>query len=295
MRTTKEIKALLQLIDDPDAEVYDTISEKLLYYGKSIIPNLESLWEQTTDESVQERIETLIHRVHFQDLQAAFLEWGRAKRPELMQGALLIAKYQYPDLEVPPLLKKFDRIRKNIWLELNNYLTPLEQINVLNSILFNYYKFHGHELTEREPKHFFINHLLEGKQGNSYSLSILYLSLCELLDIPVFAMNIPRQFVLAYIDTLFHFFSSDAAGVEQIQFFIEPLSGMIYTQTDVSAYLKKINADESPLYYTPLSNKQIIIKMLEELSLCYHYQKDDMRADEMQQLIQILTEDNNEA
>ena len=36
-----------------------------------IIPNLEQLWEVTEDEAVQERIELLIHRVHFSDLQQA--------------------------------------------------------------------------------------------------------------------------------------------------------------------------------------------------------------------------------
>ena len=291
MKTTKEINALLQLIDDPDHEVYDTISEKLLHYGKDIIPNLESLWEHTTDEQVQERIEQLIHRVHFQDLQDELLEWGQSKRPELLRGAILVAKYQFPDLNVPALLSQFDTIRRNVWMELNNYLTPLEQINVLNSILYNYYKLQGHELTERESKYFFINHMLESKHGNSFSLGILYLALCEMLDIPVFAMDIPRQFVFAYIDTLHHFFTSDAEGVQQIQFFIDPLNGMVYTQTDVNMYLKKINATDTDSYFKPLDTRQIIYKMLEELSLCYRYNREEQKAEEIQQLMAILSEE----
>src|SRR5579872_2530650 len=205
MQSNKEITALLRLIDDPDDEVYDTVASKLLHYGKEIIPNLEQLWEVTADENVQERIEQLIHRVHFNDLQQDFMEWSRSKNPELLRGAILVARFQFPDLNVPAILTQFDQIRRNIWLELNNYLTPLEQVNVFNSILYNFYKLHGHELTEREPKYFFINQVLESKQGNAYTLGVLYLSLCELLDIPIFAVDIPRQFVFAYIDTLHHF------------------------------------------------------------------------------------------
>jgi len=288
LQHNKEISALLRLIDDPDDEVFDSVAHKLLHYGKDIIPNLEQLWEITSDEAVQERIETLIHRVHFQNLQNDFHEWSKSKNPELFRGAILVAKYQYPDMNVSAVLTHFDQVRRNIWLELNNYLTPLEQINVFNSILYNYYKLKGHELTEREPKHFFINQVLESKQGNCYSLGILFLSLCELLDIPIFAVDIPRQFVFAYIDTLHHFFNPDSEGVQQIQFYVDPLNGMVYTQKDVDSYLRKINARDRELYFAPLNTKRIIFKMLEELSLCYRYKRDEQKADEIQQLMRLL-------
>jgi regulator of sirC expression with transglutaminase-like and TPR domain len=293
MQSNKEIKALLNLIDDPDDEVFDTVAEKLLNYGRDIIPNLEQLWEVTVDESVQERIEFLIHRVHFQDLQAEFFDWSRSRHPELLRGAILVAKYHFPDLNIPSILAQFDQIRRNIWLELNNYLTPLEQMNVLNSILYNYYKLQGHELTERDPKFFFINQVLESKQGNAYSIGILYLALCELLDIPVFAIDIPRQFVFAYIDSLQPFYSSDEP-VQQIQFFVDPLNGMVYTQKDVDVYLRKINATDREEYFTPLSSTRIVYKMLEELNLCYKYKREDEKADEIAQLMQTLADNKEE-
>jgi hypothetical protein len=290
MQNSKEISALLQLIDDPDNEVFDTVAEKLLHYGREIIPKLEQLWEVTADEEVQERIESLIHRVHYNDLQGEFLEWSKSKAPELLRGAILVAKYQFPDLNIPSILTQFDQIRRNVWLELNNYLTPLEQVNVFNSILYNYYKLQGHELTEREPKHFFINQVLESKQGNTYSIGILYLALCELLDIPIFAIELPRQFVFAYIDTLYHFYKQDDAPEQHTQFFIDPLNGMVYTQKDVDTYLRKINANDRESYFVPLLAKRVVYKMLEELALCYRYKREDMKADEIQQLMNILVD-----
>ncbi len=291
MQANKEIRALLQLIDDPDDEVFDTVANKLLGFGREIIPNLEQLWEVTADEGIQERIETLIHRVHFNDLQEEFLEWSNSKNPELLRGAILVAKYQFPDLNIPSILTQFDQIRRNIWLELNNYLTPLEQVNVFNSILYNYYKLQGHELTEREPKYFFINQVLESKQGNSYSLGVLYLALCELLDIPIFAIDLPRQFVFAYIDTLHHFYRQDDDAVQQIQFYVDPLSGMVYTQKDVDTYLRKINYNDRDAYMAPLSSKRIIFKMLEELALCYRYKREEAKAEEIQSLMNLLIKD----
>jgi regulator of sirC expression with transglutaminase-like and TPR domain len=289
MQSSKEISALLRLIDDPDNEVFDTVAEKLINYGREIIPNLEQLWETVGDEVVQERIEQLIHRVHFQDLQQEFLEWSRATQPDLLRGAILIAKFQFPDLNVPAILSKFDQMRRNVWLELNNYLTPLEQINVFNSILYSYYKLQGHELTDRDPKYFFINQVIESRQGNAYSIGILYLALCEVLDVPLFAVDIPRQFIFAYIDTLHSFFSLDKEGVQQIPFFTDPTNGMVYTQKDVETYLKKINAPNKESYFRPLLTRQIIFKMMEELALCYRYRNEESKAQEIEQLMRFIT------
>lgn len=295
MDINNEIKALFTLIDDPDDEVYDTVVSRLLNYGPDIIAPLEQLWEVTADESVQARIEQLIHRVQFHDLQQEFYEWSQAEHPDILRGAILVAKYHYPQLNVPAVLNQFDKIRKNVWLELNNYMVPMEQVNVFNSILYSFYKLQGHELTEREPDHFFINKVLESRQGNSFAIGVIYLALCELLDIPVFAVDIPRQFIFAYIYMHPDLFLSDRDDVfphHKVQFFIDPVNGTIYSQSDVDAYLKKINAKERELYMNPLSNKRIIYKMLEELCLCYRYKKETDKAQDMQDLMQILDEKN---
>ena len=290
MEQSNEIRALLVLMDDPDDEVYDTVASKLLNYGSDIIPTLEQLWEVTPDEALQTRIEDLIHRVHFQDLQIEFSEWSRSEQPELLRGAILVAKFQYPQLNVPAILNQFDQLRKNVWLELNNYLSPLEQVNVFNSILYSFYKLKGHELSDREPKHFFINQVLENRQGNCYTIGILYLALCEMLDIPIFAVDVPRQFIFAYIQVLPHLFHVDKHILQNAQFYIDPISGVVYSQKDVDAYLKKINALDRDMYLAPIMNKRIIFKMMEELCLCYRYKREDQKADDIQQLMHLLVD-----
>ena len=63
MPNASEITALFQLIDDPDEEVFNTISDRLLDYGSPIIPDLEHLWENTLDETTLERIEKMIYKL----------------------------------------------------------------------------------------------------------------------------------------------------------------------------------------------------------------------------------------
>src|SRR5258708_16682589 len=199
MQENNEIQALFHLIDDPDQEVFDSVSNRIVSYGRGIIPNLENLWENTISNDVQERIEILIHKLHYQDLTEDFTNWKSSSYQDLLPASLLLAKFQYPELASTPVLQEIEKLRRNIWLELNSYLTPLEQVNVLTSILYNYYGLKGTEVGYQHPEEFLINKLIETKRGNAIANGVLYLMLSELLDIPVKAINIPRQFVLAYI------------------------------------------------------------------------------------------------
>ncbi|AWO00463.1 hypothetical protein DLD77_01445 [Chitinophaga alhagiae] len=288
MNETREINALFHLLDDPDQEVFDTVANKILLFGKDIIPNLEHLWETTYDESIQERIELLIHRVHYQDLQEAVRLWGNAGAQELLQGALLAARYQYPDLQPTQINTEIERIKRNIWLELNNYLTPLEQINVLNSMIYNYFGLKGEEVSYQRKNQFFINQVIETKKGNPITNGIIYQALCAMLDLPVYAVNIPRQFILAYFDTFYDFTEPADPGDYRILFFIDPIQGQIYTQQDVETYFKRVNVPALPAYYKPQSNQRIIQFLLEEMAKCFRNDKEQYKSDELQNLSQIL-------
>ena len=41
MQENREISALFHLIDDPDEEVFSSVSERIVSLGRAIIPNLE--------------------------------------------------------------------------------------------------------------------------------------------------------------------------------------------------------------------------------------------------------------
>ncbi|MGH2566060.1 MAG: transglutaminase family protein, partial [Ginsengibacter sp.] len=174
MQENKEISALFHLIDDPDEEVFSSVSERIVSLGRAIIPNLENLWETTPDQNVQERIEMIIHRLHFRDLVEDFTNWKNGTC-ELLQGSLLVSRYRYPEMNANTTLQEMEKIRRNIWLELNSYLTPLEQVNVITGILYSYYKLKGNEVAYDFPEDFLMNKVIEQKKGNAITNGILYL------------------------------------------------------------------------------------------------------------------------
>ena len=264
-----EINALFKLIDDPDEEVFNTIADRLLNYGTPIIPDLEHLWENTLDEATLERIEIMIYKLRLQDLKEAFVEWKSKPDPSLFEGALLVTKFQFPELAIDSLRHQMEKIRRNIWLELNNYLTPLEQANVIRNILFNYYQIKGVEVNYEKPEEFLISAPLQSKKGNAIANTLLYAELCQQLEIQAQFINIPKQCIIA-------FYASDwdpeelvTNPQEFIQFYVEGTTGNAFSQKDLDQYMIRSNIEPKNSYYKALSNVKIIKKHLLEFAKCF--------------------------
>ena len=270
MQKEDEISALFKLIDDPDEEVFNTIADRLLNYGTPIIPDLEHLWENTLDEATLDRIEIMIYKLRLQDLKEAFIEWKSKPDPSLFEGALLVTKFQFPELAIDSLRHQMEKIRRNIWLELNNYLTPLEQANVIRNILFSYYQIKGVEVNYEKPEEFLISAPLQSKKGNAIANTLLYAELCQQLEIQAQFINIPKQCIIA-------FYASDwdpeeivPNPQEFIQFYVEGTTGNAFSQKDLDQYMIRSNIEPKNSYYKALSNVKIIKKHLLEFAKCFN-------------------------
>lgn len=269
MQASSEINALFKLIDDPDEEVFKTISDKLLDYGSPIIPDLENLWENTLEESTLERIEKMIYKLRFQDLREAIIIWKSNPSPSLLEGALLVTKFHFPELSTDTLRHQMEKIRRNIWLELNNYLTPLEQANVLRNILFNYYQIKGVDVDYENPESFLISSPLQSKKGNAFSNALLYTELCHQLEINAQFINIPKQCIIAFYAADWDPEEKYSHPQEYIQFYVEGTTGHPFSQKDLDQYFVRSNIEPKNNYYRSLSNIEIIKRNLLELAKCF--------------------------
>ena len=73
--------------------------------------------------------------------------------------------------------------------------------------------------------------------------------LSELLDIPVRAINIPKQFVLSYFKTDYDFSRHTENFMYKSEFFIDPISGQVFTHKDVETYFKRISVPPVTSYF----------------------------------------------
>ncbi len=133
-----ELKALISLLDDSDDEVVSIASSNILNQGLAAIPELEKAWEATLNETLQERLESVIQNIQFnkakQDLQA----WKDAGADNILEGATYLARFHFPDITMEVINKEIDKIKQDVWLELNNNLTALEKIKIINYIILKF-------------------------------------------------------------------------------------------------------------------------------------------------------------
>ncbi len=266
----KEIDALISLLDDNDSEIIKMISDKIVSLGTPIISHLEKAWEHSFDPVFQKRVEILIQSIQHDWVIKGLRQWLNNGANSVLEGALWVAKYQYPDLNEDKIVKQLEHIRKDLWIELNDNLTAIEQVKVINKIFFDIHGFSGNTANIQAPQNNYINHVIENKKGNPLTLSILYIHLCSKMDIPVFGVNLPQQFVLAYKDdsSISRLFSVNPN--DKILFYINPFNkGAIFTRKEIDSFLLQINLERKEEYYSTCSNKVMIVRMLNNLISSY--------------------------
>ena len=290
----KELNALLSLLDDPDKNVYQHVREKLLSIGNEAIPALENVWENSFDVTMQTKIEEIIHNIQFNTTVHSLKEWAASADQNLFTGSLLIAKYQYPDLDEQKVKKKMQQIRQDVWLELNDKLTALEQVKIINHILFDVHNFSGNTKNYHAPQNSYINNVLEGKKGNPLSLSLIYLIIAQDLRIPIYGVNLPEHFVLCYKDV--HQLMTvktkrDSEMIEQgILFYINPFSrGAVFGKKQLEIYLRKMNLETKPEFYQPCDNLEMIKRLLRNLVYSYKKQGYADKQNEIQRLLDAVS------
>jgi regulator of sirC expression with transglutaminase-like and TPR domain len=265
MQETAEVKALIQLLDDPDAVVFDTVKNKLLDFGAAIIPNLQDASENTIDDDLQARISGLIHTINFEDIKERMRLWCISIDHSLLDAGIIISRFRFNEVDEMAVRRQVKNIHQSVWLELNNYLTPLEEANVFSSIIFSYYRMTCEEPSITNFDCCFLNALLDSNKGSVYTLGFLYLHLATQLDLPIYAVDVPNAFLLGY----FTYPTLDAEQRSQIAFYIDPSSGAVYSHNDIHAYIKKNEFEVSTVPYKKVSNKQVIISYLKQLVQLY--------------------------
>jgi hypothetical protein len=135
------LKALINLLDDPDNLVFETVEKELLKENFTIIPVLEQQWENSFDETSQERIENLIQDLQFKKTRNLLKAWISSPEKDLLEGFLTIDKFQYPDINQMGIYQKIEKTKNSVWLELNDSLTLLEKTTILNHFLYNIHGF----------------------------------------------------------------------------------------------------------------------------------------------------------
>lgn len=286
--TDNELKALISLLDEEDELILRQVENKILSYGTKALPELEKAWENTLDNYLQNRIENISHKINFLNVYHELSYWNSFDNQNLLQAFITVAKFQFPNLKEETVIQQFEDIYKDIWLELNDNLTALEKVKVINHVLFEIYGFTSNKANYYAPQNSYVNQVLESRKGNPLSLGIIYLIIAQKLNIPISGVNLPEHFILAYTnkknDNYLSFLDEN-----YVLFYINPFSkGIVFTKKEIDVFLKNLKIQSLPDYYLPCQNSQIIKRLLNNLIVAYQKIENTTKVAELKKLLKIF-------
>ena len=277
--TNKEIKALISLLEDEDEHIALHVEEKIVSLGEPMIPFLEEEWESSLNPEVQKKIEELIHKLQYESLTNKFKAWKESGAVNLVEGMWLVNSYQYPDASLETINRTLDQIYYEAWLHVRTDMHPYDQIKALNHVLFKLYKFSANTKNFHSPANSMLHLALETKRGNPLTLCVIYLTIAQKLELPIYGVNLPNLFILTYKH-------------ENFQFYINVYNkGLMLSKGDIDNYILQLNLNPVDIFYEPCSNLDIVKRALRNLALSFEKLNEAEKAVEVNKLLDAITDE----
>jgi regulator of sirC expression with transglutaminase-like and TPR domain len=194
--------------------------------------------------------------------QEAFARALADPEPDLDLGraALLIARAEYPRLEMEHYLRRLDALADSIGPEVALEADPLRRVAALNRFLFVTEGFRGNTEQYYDPRNSFLNDVLDRKMGIPITLSTVYLEVARRLHLPVLGVGFPGHFLVKYV-------------LSDREILIDPFHrGAILTEADCRRRLQEMTDGSLELraeHLRSVTKRQILARILANLKHIY--------------------------
>lgn len=285
---------MVSLLDDPDPEIHLRVQQDLDALGVHAVAQLEELWIQTEEVKERRSLEKVIHRLQWNDIQCHLTAWLEGDRSDLLSALCIIARYQYPNLDEQAVQQTLQAIRIEVWMGLNEQMTALEQVRHLNFVLFRVHKFRGNTDEYLNPNNNFINKVLETRKGNPLMVGLVYMLIAQKLDLPIYGVNLPQHFVLAYLEQGSYSGQNKSEDFQQESyrrplFYINAFNmGSVFGKRDVDQFLKMVQVEPQDQFYRACTNTEILLRLCANLESSYRDAEEFHKISEVQALQKLI-------
>ncbi|PYS95174.1 MAG: hypothetical protein DMF50_09870 [Acidobacteria bacterium] len=197
---------------------------------------------------------------------------------DLAQASLLIAREEYPGLEVGRYLSRLDEMAAELRQRLRGGEVATSRIAHLNRLLFEEMGFRGNRDEYYDPRNSFLNDVLDRRIGIPISLSTIYLEVGRRVGVPLAGVAFPGHFLVRYV-------GRDVS--EEV--LIDPFNrGTMLTVDECRRRLEEMYEGAvafRPEFLRRARNKEILERMLNNLKAIYQGQRDFHRALRVQELL----------
>lgn len=283
MNTANTLNALINLTDEPDANLYEIIANAIISFSDEALPLLKENLGVVHDLYHRDRIESLIYTIEYQSVVEKIRQWRNKRSYDLAEPYFILSRHRFPNADWSNI-----GFRTMVMVEqaediISDNLTPLEKVRALNHIIYKVNKFRGDIVSVNNPDYYFINTLFETNVGNPLSLGLLYSIIAERLRLPIYGVDLPQHFILAYTKQTDHH-----PLLEDVLFYINPFNdGLVLTRDDIRKYLGRLKIQPRLKYFEPATNTHIIEKLFNTLIDIYTINGKENEADEMREMLEL--------
>lgn len=120
-------------------------------------------------------------------------------------AALTFAREFYPKLDITAYSKRIDLIANKVRLLAQNTPDPETRIRVLNTVihLTESFRYDRTPFARSRQDYYFLNGILDTKQGICYTIPLLYIAVAQRLGYPLYPVVAPDHMFVRYVDPRF--------------------------------------------------------------------------------------------
>ena len=199
---------------------------------------------------------------------------------DLSLAALLIANLEYPELDIAHYIAQLNALADQVRVLLDlPALSPPEElplsidlqavIEAMNTVLFDQEHFHGNVGDYYDPSNSYLNDVLERRTGIPIALSLLYMEIGKRIGVWFDGIGLPFHFVVG-------------CRLPQGRCYIDPFEGgRIMNERECQARVRQMLGGRGKIHahwFAPVSRKQLLVRMLNNLKHLYLHSEEFARA-----------------
>ena len=279
MSTRAEIESLMFLLEDPDPFIQEQVQLRFMELGDRAVPLLDQIRVQTKDKEEKKRAKEVLHKLTFSTLKGDFAELlleGIGNRAQLERAVITLARFGHPTLRESEYVKILDHFADMIRPSLRYKRSEREKMRILMKFIFEDLNFRGDNKDYHNPANGFIDQVIERRKGLPISLSLVAMFIARRLQLPVFGVNMPIHFMLAFVG-------------EKEEQLIDPYDqGAEVSYDQCYFFLKKNNVTPKPEHFKMASDIDILARCIRNLMHSYERNEEHDRVQELKSLLGLV-------
>ncbi|MGC2698528.1 MAG: transglutaminase-like domain-containing protein [Candidatus Angelobacter sp.] len=212
-----------------------------------------------------------------QDFAALVRSEIEDERVDLLRAALTYSQLEDPQLDIEHYVHRVEELAQRAAARIQDPDDPMQIIAALNEVLFREEMFRGNAVDYYSPRNSFLHDVLDRRLGIPITLALVYMEVARRVGFPLFGVGMPGHFLLKHYDV-----DGRAILIDAFEL------GSIVTEDDCRKKLDSIYSGQlamQPEFLLPVTRRQMLTRMLNNLRSIYLTQRDFRRAVQVVDLI----------